>query len=88
MRKTLAFTCIAIMVVMIWAIFFLPFSGNRIINDTTCTYRRAIIYFPNGESKELVVDSWRDYEGKQIQIKDINGTVYLVNSVNCVLISE
>ena len=87
MRKTLAFICIAIMVVMIWAIF-LPFSGNRTIIDTTYKYRRAIIYFPNGESKELVVDSWRDYEGEQIQIKDINGTVYLVNSVNCVLISQ
>lgn len=87
MRKTLIFICIVLMGVMIW-LTLLPFFGNRTIIDTTYKYRRAIIYFPNGESKEIVVDSWRDYEGEQIQIKDINGTVYLMNSVNCVLISE
>lgn len=87
MRKTLIFICIVIMAVMIW-LTLLPLFGNRTIIDTTYKYRRAIIYFPDGESKELVVDSWRDYEGEQIQIKDVYGTIYLVNSVNCVLISE
>ena len=63
-------------------------SGNRAINDAAYKYKQAIICFPNGESRELVVESWKEYDGEKIQIKDTNGTFYLVNSVNCVLISE
>ena len=37
---------------------------------------------------ELDVESWKDYDGEQIQIKCKDGKTYLVSSVNIILVSE
>lgn len=60
---------------------------NKQIIDTTYSFDKAIINLPNGEIIEGKVDSWKDYEGDQIQIK-IDGKTYLVHAEDIVLISE
>lgn len=60
---------------------------NKQIIDTTYSFDKAIINLPNGEIIEGKVDSWKDYEGDQIQVK-IDGKTYLVHAEDIVLISE
>ena len=60
---------------------------NKQLIDTTYYFDKAIVYMPNGEIVEGKVNSWKDYDGDQIQVK-INGKTYLVHSSNVVLISE
>jgi hypothetical protein len=62
--------------------------GNQDMWDTNFTYDYAIVAFPNGETKTIEIKKWCDYDGEQIQIIAKDGTVYLVNSVNCVLVNE
>lgn len=61
--------------------------GNRQVFDTTFTFDKAIIELPNGEVVSGEVQSWKDYEGDQLQVK-VGGKTYLVHSSNVVLISE
>lgn len=62
--------------------------GNMQAFDTTFTFDKAIISFPDGTVLTGKVQSWRDYEdGDQIQVK-IDGKTYLVHSANIVLIAE
>lgn len=80
MKKIITLFC-AISAMMI-------FTGcNKQLIDTTYKYDYAIISLANGEVVEGKVESWKDYEGEQIQVK-IDGKTYLVNSVNIDLISE
>lgn len=60
---------------------------NQQVVDLTYHYDRAIIGLPNGEIIDGKVQSWKDYEGEQLQIK-INGKTYLTHAENVVLISE
>ena len=60
---------------------------NKKIFDTTYSFDRAIIELPNGEIVEGKIDSWKDYDGEQLQI-EIDGVTYLVSSFNTVLIAE
>lgn len=60
---------------------------NYQMMDTTYKFDRAIISLPNGEIVEGKVDSWKDYEGDQIQVK-IDGKTYLVHSSDIVLIKD
>lgn len=60
---------------------------NKQMIDVTYAYDKAIISLPNGEIIEGKVESWKDYEGDQIQVK-IGGKQYLVHSSNIVLIAE
>lgn len=61
--------------------------GNMDMLDTNYTYNRAIIDLANGESIEVEIKQWRDYEdGEQLQIITPDGTVYLTSSYNCTLI--
>ena len=60
---------------------------NRQIFDTTYSFERAIIELPNGEIIDGKIQSWKDYDGEQLQIK-IDGKTYLVSSMNAVMISE
>ena len=60
---------------------------NKKIIDTTYTFKEAIISLPDGSVVKGKVDSWRDYEGEQIQVV-IEGTTYLVHSNNLVLIKN
>ena len=63
--------------------------GNKTLFDTQYTFEYAIVAFPDGSTKNIEIKQWKDYEdGEQIQIIAKDGTVYLVNSVNCVLVKE
>ncbi len=61
---------------------------NKDIFDFTYKFDRAIIALPDGTIVDGKVQSWTDFEdGDQLQIK-IDGTTYLVHSMNAVLIAE
>lgn len=61
---------------------------NRQVIDTTFSYDNAILALPDGSVISGKIESWKDYDdGDQIQVK-IDGTTYLVHSVNIVLIKE
>lgn len=63
--------------------------GNRQWVDLNHTFDKAIIEMPGGEVITVKVKTWRDYDdGEQIQIVSKDGTVYLVNSVNRVLVQD
>ena len=48
----------------------------------------AILALPDGSVISGKIESWKDYDdGDQIQVK-IDGTTYLVHSVNIALIKE
>lgn len=57
---------------------------NKQMIDLTYEYSQAQIKMPDGTVIEGKVDSWNDYEGDQLQVK-INGTTYLVHSLNVIL---
>ena len=84
MRKTAAnifATIIVVSAIAFGAIMFQTFVGNRTIIDTKFYYDYAIVQLANGEVIEGKVDSWRDYEGEQLQLT-INGETWLVHSAN------
>lgn len=84
MRKTAAnifATIIVVSAIAFSAIMFQTFVGNRTIIDTKFYYDYAIVQLANGEIIEGKVDSWRDYEGEQLQLT-INGETWLVHSAN------
>lgn len=58
--------------------------GNRQLIDTTYTFDYGIIKLPDGEIVEGPVQSWKDYEGDQIQVC-IDDVTYLVHASNAVL---
>ena len=60
---------------------------NKQIFDIQYSFNYAIIQLPNGEIVEGKVDSWKDYEGEQFQVK-IDGVVYLTSSYNCTLMDK
>ena len=57
---------------------------NKQVIDLTYEYSQAQIKMPDGTVIEGKVDSWNDYEGDQLQVKN-NGTTYLAHSSNVVL---
>ena len=76
--------------VLIGLIIFGLFSlfSNRQIIDTAQRFDHAMIKLADGEIVEGRVDSWRDYENSdQIQVT-INGTTYLIHSMNATLIKN
>ena len=80
MKKFLVSILIGIMAI-------LSTGCNKQLFDFTYSFERAIIELPNGEIIEGKVESWKDYDGEQIQVV-IDGKTYLVHSENIVLISE
>ena len=56
--------------------------------ETHYDFDYAIVKFPDGNTEKIEIKKWSDYEGEQLQIKTEDGTVYLVSSFNCVLVSE
>ncbi len=62
--------------------------GNQDLFDTNKTYTRAIITYGDGQTFDVNIKQWRDYEGEQLQIIAEDGTVYLASSFNTVLINE
>lgn len=80
---------ISIVAILIVTMFALTACGNRDMFDTVYTYNYAIVDCLDGRVEKIGIKQWRDYEdGEQIQITAKDGTVYLVNSVNCILIRE
>jgi len=61
---------------------------NYAIFDLHYEFNYAMFTLPNGELIEGNIKSWTDYEGEQLQITMEDGTVYLTNSFNCVLINK
>ena len=58
---------------------------NYQVADFKYKFDKAMISLPDGTVIDGKLDSWRDYENSdQIQVT-IEGTTYLVHSVNCVL---
>ena len=82
MKKIIALILVAMM------LFCLVSCGNYDTFDTVYTYNYAIVSFPDGEVRKIEIDKWSDYEGEQIQIIAKDGTVYLVNSNNCILVKD
>ena len=60
---------------------------NKQVFDFTYEFNRAIIELPNGDILEGKIDSWKDYEGDQLQVV-IDGVTYLVHSSDIVMIRE
>lgn len=57
---------------------------NKQLFDLNQKYTHA--YVRVGDSwVDVEIESWNDYEGEQIQITLTDGSVLLVNSVNCIL---
>lgn len=76
------------LILTLGTIFTLSSCGNMQIIDTTYTFDYALVRFPDGDTKKIEIESWSDYDGEQIQIRSTDGKTYLVNSVNCILVSE
>ncbi len=75
-----AFICVFMVIAIMGTGVFFTFNGNRTL-DTKFYYDYAIVQLANGSVIEGKVDSWRDYEGEQIQVT-INGETWLVHSAN------
>lgn len=57
--------------------------------DTDYHFNKAYISMPDGEVIEVDIKKWADSEdGEQLTITSQDGTRYLVNSVNCVLVEN
>lgn len=61
---------------------------NYSLIDTKYDFDYAVVRWPDGTVETLEIRSWKDYDGEQIQITDVMGNTYVVNSVNCVLVDE
>lgn len=82
MKNTLKITTMLVLIVLL-------ISGcNKDLFDTNYTYDIAIVKMPDGSVTEIAIKQWTDYGGEQLQIIATDGTIYLVNSVNCVLINK
>ena len=62
---------------------------NRQVIDLTYSYDYAQIKMSDSTIVEgkLKLDSWRDYEGEQVQVV-IDGVTHLVSSINLVMVSH
>lgn len=86
--ETLHKVAFIVFIMVIVILISLTGCGNKDFWDSNYTFNKAIIKMPDGNVLELEIETWRDYDGEQIQITDKNGTIYLVSSINCVLIKE
>lgn len=59
---------------------------NRQVIDLTYQYDRAVIAMPDGSVVQGTVESWKDYDGDQLQVK-IDGVTYLTHAENVVLMA-
>lgn len=77
----------AILLTLVLVITLCVGCGNKDMFDTVYTFDKAIISLPDGTVVYGEVQTWRDYEGDQIQVK-IDGVTYLVHSTQIALIAE
>ena len=59
---------------------------NRQVIDLTYKYDKAVIAMPDGSVVQGAVESWKDYDGDQLQVK-IDGVTYLTHAENVVLMA-
>lgn len=78
---------IAIILLIILVLVTMTGCGNYQGLDFDYEYDKAICKIGN-EVKDITLKSWTDYEGEQLQLKDNEGNIYLVSSINCTLIKE
>lgn len=83
MKKIIALILAVIMLISCMVIF--SGCGNKMLLDTTYTFKYAYVIWPDGTSEKIAIDGWTDYDGEQLQIKTKEGKVYLFSSYNCVL---
>lgn len=91
MKNKIAMGAIAIVLIGVLLVLIMCMCsgcGNRDMWDTNYTFDRAIIEMPGGEVVEIEIEQWRDYDGEQVQIIAKDGTIYLVSTVNCILIND
>lgn len=60
---------------------------DRSVIDTTYKFDKAIINI-KGEYIEVEIKSWKDYDDTSVRITSKDGTVYLTDIKNVVLIKE
>lgn len=77
-----------VLVIGLTALFVTISSCNKQIVDTTYTFNKAIIRLQDNSIVSGEIDSWKDYDGDQLQIKMKDGTTYLVHANNATLIYE
>lgn len=88
MKKIISIIIAIIVLLGILVVIFYPYIiGNKQLVDLHQDYDYAIIQRYDGEQK-IEIANWKDYEGEQIQITDTDGNVYLISSVNVILIKE
>lgn len=85
MKRTIK---VAVVLIMVIAMVFALTGCNKDMWDTVYTYDYALVNFPDGTSERIEIKQWRDYDGEQIQITAKDGNIYLVNSVNCIMVQE
>lgn len=61
--------------------------SNKQVFDFNQKFEYAYVCWPDGTAEKLKINSWKDYDGEQIQITTDKGT-YLFHSANCVLAHE
>lgn len=81
MKKYLALVALLVVAVLSLS------ACNKSIIDTTYSFDRAILELADGSIVTGKVQTWKDYEGDQLQVK-IDGVTYLVHSMDATLISE
>lgn len=76
-----------ILLVVIMILSLMLTACNKQVLDFTYSYEYAIIKLPDNTIVEGKVQSWKDYDGEQLQIV-IDDNTYLVNSVNAVMMKH
>ena len=90
MKKIIAFALVPVLMAAVLAgcSYTVSAFSNYAVLDTKYHFDYAMIAFPDGTTETVEIRNWMDYEGEQIQITDVMGNTYVVNSVNCVLVAE
>lgn len=79
---------ISIIVIMMLILTGCSYSGYDFV-DTNYSFDKAYIKMPNNDVVIVDIYTWSDSDdGEQLTIKSTDGTIYLVNSVNCILVKE
>lgn len=73
--------------IMLSILILVLFSGcNYKVFDLSYEYNKIICNY-EGDKFELHIDSWKDYEGEQLQVWS-NGNIYLLSANKCYMIKE
>ena len=78
---------IIVMIILLFCLTGCTGGFNQQIIDLNYKYTKCITWVGN-KVIEIEIDKWNDYEGEQIQIVGKDGNVYLVSSMNSILINE